>query len=218
MRRAGALLVPIAAAGCVSATPPPAPATPRAPPTYVYTCEASRSDAYGRLLIKVEIPEDGSRRDSQGEWTSARHARGIGFSYRWSDTRIQSVSDRMHIQLNFPASWRGTRRARLELRSATRGSEPWNMAFSGEYMRARDGVWSTTSLGELRAYAAGAPLIALIVTDRGAILAQDRVDAALFDAPVAATEAIRPEIEAMAADYRNRCVRSEVNNQDIVIT
>lgn len=218
MRRAGFIVPALTVAGCVSATPPPALPTTPGPPRYVYTCEASRSDAYGRLAISVDIAEDGSRRDYQGEWISARHPRGVGFSYRWSDTRIQSVSDRMHVLLSFDASWRSAQRVRIELHSASRGSDSSNMALTGEYMRVRDHIWSTASLGDLRAYAAGAPLTAVIVTDRGAILAEDRVDAALFDAPVTATEAIRPEVEALAADYRNRCTRREDRQDNVVVT
>ena len=47
----------------------------------------------------------------------------------------------------------------------------------------------------------------MVIDRRGRVLARHRIDPALLDAAVAAPEALRPEARAMAADYRNRCVR-----------
>jgi hypothetical protein len=194
---------------------PARPATPPAWPDqdygYLYACTAVHRDPHGTLTVTVAIhgPDSGET-GSSGEWTSVQSPGGLTVAYVLQDEGTQvRVTDLTLISLIFEVRWRGNPRA-LILLSKSGYHTGVGLAFRSDFQRAVGGRLATAvPLGELRAYAGGAPLTVMVMNRRAEVLARDRIDPALLDAAVAAAEAVRPEAQAMAADYRNRCERRE---------
>ena len=212
-----ALLLALAAAPTAARgqADPARPGTPPAWPDldqgYMYLCTAVHRDPHGTLTLRVAVHGgDPSETDYYAEWTSVRSPGGLTLSYVLADQGTQvRVTDLTLITLIFEARWRGDPRAMILLSKSGRYNGV-GLAFRGEFERAVGGrLGSSVPLGELRAYAGGAPLTVMVKNRRSEVLARDRIDPALLDAAVAAAEAVRPEAQAMAADYRNRCERRE---------
>ncbi len=173
----------------------------------VSVCIARRSDQYGTVAMGVRINDREDRFDRQVRWASVRSEGGLRLSY-WVGTGLEP-DDLSDIVLGIETPWRGNPRVRIVLsRSGGFGDRPWDVVFGSGYRRYLSGRAEVRiRLAELRAFAAGTPVHVMVVTRRGRILAMDMLQPATIEAAAAAAAAIRPELEAMAADYRNRCVR-----------
>lgn len=219
MRRAALRLaapLPAAAAAMAFAQPAPSPGPPPAWPLedvgYVYACTAAHRGPHGTLTIDVTVSGPGpSDTGYFGQWTSAQSPGGLTLSYYLYEQDMRATDDTF-VSLTFEARWRGNPRVLVLLRKSGHYSGV-GLAFRSDYERAVRGRLSTgVPLGELRAYAGGTPLTVTVMDRRGRVLAQDRLDPALFDAAAAAAAAALPEARAMAADYRNRCERREADD------
>ena len=216
------LALPAATTAARGQADPAQPGTPPAWPDldygYMYLCTAVHRDPHGTLTVSVAVHgPDPSETGYSAKWTSVRSPGGLTLSYVLADEGTQvRVTDLTLIGLIFEARWRGNPRA-LILLSRSGYHNGVGLAFRSDFQCAVGGRLGTSvPLGELRGYAGGAPLTVMVMNRRGEALARDRIDPALLDAGVAAAEAVRPEAQAMAADYRNRCERREAT-VDIMI-
>lgn len=223
MRRPAGLAAILSACMAAMAFAQPAPPPPTPPPAwpnedagYVYACTTVFRDRHGTLTMNVEVSDVGPGGTGYfGQWTSVQGSGGLTLSYHLFDGDMR-VTDDTSISLTFEARWRGNPRAFILLsRSGRYGG--LELAFRNNVARAVRGRLGTiATLGDIRAYAGGAPLTVLAMDRRMRVLARDRIDPALLDAAVAAAGALRAEAHRMAADYRNRCERREAREHIMI--
>ena len=202
-RRVAPGLFATLAAGASAAAQPP-PTVPIDNPVYV--CIATRSDPNGTLIMGIRINNQPRRFDSLMRWTSARSSGGVSLAFLQGHLDLDAYST---ISLSVEGQWRGNPRVRVVLSKSGVGRDrPWDVVFSSGYQRYLSGrAEVTVTLNELRAFAGGAPVTVSVMRRNGAQVAQATLEPDAIDAAIAAVATVRPEIEAMAADYRNRCVQ-----------
>jgi hypothetical protein len=117
----------------------------------------------------------------------------------------------MTVTVRLHRTWRASRFVRVELSRSEADPRSADSVITGPgYGQEFRSASVTARLSRLRAFLAGAPAMTVEVVDAdGRRLAQDRIDAAVFDTAAGEIIAAQPEIEAMAADYRNRCQLTE---------
>jgi hypothetical protein len=169
-----------------------------------YLCVLQRPEAGGTLTVTIEVAPDGGRRFHQFSWASPSPRDAARVSIEWIHVLDLTRADDMTVTLALRRSWRaGLARIELfrtedRLRSRTLTGPTFD-----RYTRYPS---LTVPLGRLREFAAGASsLTVAAVGANGRLLAQHPVDMVPFESVPRAIAAARPQIETMAADFRQRC-------------
>jgi hypothetical protein len=131
-------------------------------------------------------------------------------------------ADRAWVSIYLRAAIPARGEARIEIRRQSGERYAGEFAYAGPYRPLyREGqgniayVDTQARWGELNVWMSGREAItfALVARD-GRVLAEDRLEARTLAGAAEALVAAKPEMDAMVADYRNRCTVPE----DIVVT
>jgi hypothetical protein len=209
------IMVPAGAAMLFLLAAQASPAPPAAPDPEYYLCIVNKSGpGSGGITYWLSVPVDGGPYHHRVTWIVLRQPGGLHLQADWSDrTPLPGgrMADWAWYSANFYLDRRVRGEARIEIRRRDDRHYPSEFTFAGLFQRSAPmpGGSSFGSQGrwaDLRAWLAGAGHVTFALVDRsGAVLAQQRLDAALVDAGAAAIETARAEAEAMGRDYRNRC-------------
>jgi hypothetical protein len=202
-----------ASVAAIAAMAQAAEAAPAPGPTF-YVCRAARDGAFGHIWFEMEVPVDGSARFHRINWSIPPRTEGLGISAQWmGEAPVNGqLDDRADVFVRMTTRRRIRGEARIEIRRDSRRHYPSQFAIAGQYQRPShpdrgfshvetEGMW-----GELRDWMRGLDSLTFALVQRdGTVVAEDRLDAATLASAAAAIAAVRPELEAMAADYRHRC-------------
>ncbi|MDQ4088103.1 MAG: hypothetical protein M3177_08885 [Pseudomonadota bacterium] len=181
-------------------------------PTF-YMCGASRTGPFGHIWYGMDVPVDGSARFHRITWTTPRRAEGLSLSATWMGPEPVGGlwDDRGWVSVTFSTTRRIRDRVRLEVRRRAGAIYPEQFAYAGPFKRMiRDGplsiIHAQGQWDELKVWMSGwEALTFALVRRNGTVMAEDHLDATTLAAVDAAIAAVRPDIEAIAADYRDRC-------------
>lgn len=202
-----------ALAATAQAAPPPAPA-PEPEPTY-YSCSVTRTGTFGAVWYWLDVPVDGSAPYHRVQWQTPDRAEGLELMAR-SDGP-QSVGSGLNEFASFVATFTTSRPvsrdARIEIGRGPGEQDASGFAYAGPYQRLypwldgplhaieTEGRWE-----DLVAWMRGRDFLTFALARRdGSVVAQERLDATTVAAAVGAIADAQREIEAMAAEYRQRC-------------
>ena len=169
-----------------------------------YLCVLQRPEAGGTLTVTLQVALDGRRQFPQFSWASPARRDAVRVSIEWFNAGDLIRADDMTVTLGLRRSWRAGF-ARIEMfrtEDRLRSRTLTGLMFD----RYTQYPALTVPLGRLREFAAGASsLTVAAVGANGRLLAQHPVDMAPFESVPRAIAAARPQIETMAADFRQRC-------------
>lgn len=195
-----AVATSVALAGCA------APGT--ASEERYYRCRVERAAGPGIVTMIVDVEQDGRVLDHDFSWALRSPSDRVQLRVEWTHMGPMTTGDEAIARFTHRRPSRA-RLVRLVL-SPSEGPEPAQVIASPTFGREVRNVSITVPLSRLRDFLAGAPsLTAGIVDGNGRLLGQDRIETADLDVAVREVAAAQPEIEAMAADYRNRCALTE---------
>jgi hypothetical protein len=172
-----------------------------------YRCRLERAAGPGTLQMIVDVAQDGRRQFHVFSWSSPSRRERAQVRVEWIHGLPLTPSDDMTVTVTLRRTWRASRFVRVELsRSETAPRSGDNIITGPGFGQQFRSASVTARLSHLRAFLAGASAMTVVVVDaNGRQLGQDRIAAADFDTAAREITAAQPEIEAMAADYRNRC-------------
>jgi hypothetical protein len=180
------------------------------PDYHYYICQVEAADAAGRTSIQVDLELDGTRRQSLAEWTSPPNQPGARLSIAWLGQNLPSPTDDLRVTISYPRRWHAGRRLRLELFRTADGRSGDGVLSDTTYYRGGTPLAITRWRSELQQFAAGESGFLVGVAEQGrGLLAQDRIELAQLDVAAPTFARARPRLEAMIADYRNACRRTE---------
>lgn len=200
------LAVPAAAAAVPHPPRPPAP-VPVPVPVVVnqdphFSCQIDRRGADGVVSVSRRISPSGAPGPSFAMWVKQFGPDGVSLVSGWE---APAPMDSSFVQLSYQnKDSRRAYRFRVQ-RSVPNGEQ--QLLFESGLLRPPDGALNVfTEWGPLSHMLAGAadPRI-LIVRSDGMIVRSDPIDPEIFGRVVATAAALQPEVDAMVADYRNRC-------------
>jgi hypothetical protein len=211
MRRVALVLFAVLAGG---ATVPP-PAHPAE-----YRCRADWQTPDSRFVAEAALAEDGGFKAWHLTWL--RHPTNysvVGWvtQFDFEGPRLPRPDEDWSLLLSMNGFAPGTQTVRVELLRVGAGG-PDIVALPAIRTRANAWIMTNWRRNAVRAAFAGAPELIVRVTDRrGRTRLSHHVPSAVLDGPAEAVAARRAEIEAMVADYRNRCIFVPAGS-DIVVT
>lgn len=180
--------------------PPPLPAE--------YRCEGDWQTPGSRLLARATLSADGHLESYHLTWlrysTDYRVA-GWVTQFDFEGARLPAPGDDWSLLLTLNGFAPGTRIVRVDL--LRRGEDGVDtVALSSPRTRATAWIMTNWRRNAVRAALTGAPELIVRVTDRhGQTRLSHRLPSAVLDGPTEASAARHAQIEAMVADYRNRC-------------
>jgi hypothetical protein len=168
-----------------------------------YRCFVERAAGPGTLQMIVDVERDGRRQDHYFSWALRPPRRGVRLRIEWANVAPMTTSDALIATFTFrrPARARYVRLALMQADPA-RSRTITGPTYGPDQRSASLSV----DLGHIRDFLGDASVLKVGAIDRrGRLVAEDRVEAAVFETAAREIAAALPEIEAMAADYRNRC-------------
>lgn len=203
-------------AGCATLSPSFSPLEHPAE----YHCHGDWQTPDSRLVLDAMLAEDGRHRTYQLTWLrhSTDYTRvGWGAHFNFEGPRLPAPEDDWSLRLILDGFAPGTRTVHVELlRGGVSGTDVAALAVAR--VRASPMISTFWRRDAVRVALAGAPELVVRVIDRhGRTCLSHRLPASVLDGPAEAMAARRGEIEAMIADYRNRCEFRD-GSQDIVVT
>jgi hypothetical protein len=180
--------------------PVPEPVTLNQDPHFL--CQVERNSPDGAVSAARQISEAGIPGPPLGMWTKQLTPDGISLTSGWE---LPAPAGYSFVQLSWQnTDSRRTYRFRVQ-RDLPNGEN--QLLFETRLTRAPDGMLvAFTDWAPLAAMLAGAadPRI-LIVRSDGRIVRSDPIDPEMFGRVAATAAGLQPELEALVADYRNRC-------------
>ena len=181
-----------------------------------FNCSARRQSDFGEIWYTINVPVDGSEAFHRIAWDSPRRAEGVSLTVQWHGSAPPPgrFGDEAWAIIRFAVGRRVRGDVRIELRRTPGPHYPREFAYAGRFLPAlrrhrnpsRDEAETQARWEEINAWMRGRERLAVALVRRnGDVVAEDRLDAATLALSESAIATIRPEIEAMAADYRNRC-------------
>lgn len=214
MRRAASGLLALLA-GCATVSSPVLPDRPAE-----YQCQADWQTPDSRFVATAFLSEDGGLKSYHLTWL--RHStdyRVVGWvtQFDFEGARLPAPGDDWSLMLSMNGFAPGARTVRVDLlRGGAGGADA--VVLSAPRTRARTWIVTNWRRNAIRATLSGAPVLIVRVIDRrGRIRLSHRLPAAVLDGPAEAVAVRRAEIEAMVADYRDRCQFIPAGS-DIVVT
>jgi hypothetical protein len=185
---------------------PPLPPEPpeRIRPPY-YSCVVEREVPNGTVQAFRLIERSGRpyNTDTLHTWVSNLSPDGIQFHATWSD---EPPAETGWIAILYPMT-DAEDVYRMQVRREAPGDDTEDLQWESGLRHAREGSLQVhASWGPFLGLLAGArdPRIVVLGAD-GTVLRNDPVDLAGFGRAVALGDSLEPELDAMVADYRNRC-------------
>jgi hypothetical protein len=188
--------------------PPPVPLLPDGRPAEFYSCAFREPVAGGELRVGAELALDGRMRGYYAEWLKSERDPYMRIRIDWEGPTFAATAagPRIEFQVDAERDFAG----RAELRRAGNDNAPPLFAGATNF-----GLMKYVVLPWRRIDAAARGSGGILVVTRrldGRFLSRTRFDAATFDAAATALAANRARLEAMVADYRNRCDPAVVEN------
>ena len=209
------LIATALACAVIATTTPAAPsAAPDHEPSY-YICTVARTGPFGHIYYSMNVPIDGSAPFLTVNWENPRRAEGLRLSVQWYGPPLVDgrFDDSAGFSVQFVTSRPTTRDMRIEIRRARGDRDVPELAYAGPYRRPHPMVNTRFHViemqerwEELDAWMRGRDFLTFALVRRnGAVVAEDRLDAATVAAAADAIADVRREAETMASDYRRRC-------------
>jgi hypothetical protein len=184
--------------------PPPEPPEPIRPP--YYSCMVQREVPNGtvqafKLIERSGRPYGGG--DRLHTWVSDLSPGGVQLHATWSE---EPPAETGSIDILYPMA--DTQDVyRIQVRRDSPVYDLDDLQLESGLRHARDGsLHVSASWGPFLGLLAGAPDPRIVVLGAdGNVLRSDPVDLAGFARAVALGDSLEPELDAMVADYRNRC-------------
>lgn len=207
MRKAALAVTAIGlAAPAAGATPPPAP-------HHSYYCHVEQREGAATLSVTRDVALDGIAAPYEAEWATPAQPEGpregVGIRvYAWTAPSLGPPPDNMPVDLR--TRTQATIVARggysLELRREGNEGAP-DLVIPRAFMTGWPGeTMAFAGWGQLRALARDTGSIQVTLRNsRQTVVARERLDPALFEGLVRALAPARRTIDAMVADFRNRC-------------
>jgi hypothetical protein len=197
-------------AGC--ATVPPSVVPTEHPAEYQCHLDINRPD--NRFVADVVLAEDGALKTYHLIWLQI--GQGWVMQFDFEGGRLPQASDDWSLLLTMSSFAPGYRTVRVDLLRGGNGDD--SLALAGPRLDTHSWIMTRWGLNAVRTAIADAPVLIWRVTDRRRqVRLAPRIPVSALDGPRLAAAAHRAEIEAMVADYRNRCSFVPAG-QDIVIT
>ena len=190
-------------------------AEPDSGPTF-YICQIDRSGEFGKIFYTMEVPVAVSEAFHRIQWHIPSHREeGLRLYVNWDGAPPAngSLDDRSTVFVSFRTTRPIRDKVRIEIRRMPGERYPSEFAYAGPFQKAyrlpnsklyhvdTEGRW-----GELNAWMAGREALTFALVKRdGTVIAEDRLEAQTLKAAARAIAVVRPEVGAMAADYRRRC-------------
>lgn len=213
-------LLAMALGGCAaqSATgmrePPEGPASG-------YACLYRHDGPLGSVRIVMSLDLEGKFAGASTDW--GRQLEGMRLTIGWGSELWNRPQDENVVDVYLPGAPKGGGAdSGLLLRFAREGADEgpapatsrWAGIENGEYV-------GGSTIGALKAAGAGGPVAVTAVAAGGAkgparVLARAAFDPAVLDDPRAMIAEARPALEAMQADFRNRC--AVTHDSEIIVT
>jgi len=173
---------------------------------YGYDCATDAQGPFGQISAMRNIADGGSGYGYHMQWRTPWRDRGVRLEIRWTRRDVAPPQDMDIVQIYVPTGRRGSHVRRMELRRDAATSATRELAFSTQFERESGDAFASARWSELRALMQGLEALHVRVIERSrGVVARDRIEAAWLAWPEAAVAAVRGPIEAMVADYRNRC-------------
>jgi hypothetical protein len=182
--------------------PPPPPPEPIRPP--YYSCSVEHVEPIGAIRANEFVHPNGVRDGPVFSWEVQRAPDGIRTDAIWG---IEGPDEYSSVEVAYTGGARD-QVYRIQLRLWP-GDEGQELQLQSGLMRPRpeDGLlYIFTRWSALRAMLATATEPRFVVLSaEGNVVRSDPVDPAAFEQAIALAAGLRPALEAMVADYRNRC-------------
>jgi hypothetical protein len=182
---------------------PPPPPEPIRPP--YYSCRVERDAPNGTVQAYRLIERSGRpyNDDTLHTWVSNLSVDGIQLHATWAD---EPPAETGWIDILYPMT--DTEDVyRIQVRRVAPGNDSEDLQWESALRHAREGSLQVSAeWGPFLGLLAGAPDPRIVVLGAdGTVLRSDSVDLAGFARAVAIGDGLEPELNAMVADYRNRC-------------
>jgi hypothetical protein len=207
MRCLPALLLLVLAATPVAARNAPPPPQPPEPVTSLppgFNCYVSRETPLGTITTQQAVSPAGVQDVRLDSWATLLVPDGVAISASWE----HPSPDRYNLVQISQSGLDPGRSYRIQVqRDVPAGADVALLLESPLARPDRDGfLYIFTSWELVTAMLTGAsdPRI-LVIRDDGNIVRSDRIDPESFGQALAAASALQPALDAMIADYRNRC-------------
>lgn len=204
MHRLSALLLlacPVAALAQNVPEPPPPPEPVRELPPR-FSCAVNRESPLGTLGAQQSVSPSGVADDPIYSWTAFLSPRGIAITTAWIGAH---PADHSFVQLSYNEPEPDMAYRFRVQRDVPNGQS--RLLFQSEFTRPEGGVLNVfTDWGPLTGILSRAADPRILLLDaNGAAIRSEQVDPEDFDRAVAAAVRLQPELDALVADYRNRC-------------
>lgn len=199
------MMHPLLAAVLLAAQPPPEPPPPPEPiqPPY-FSCSVARAEPIGTIEATEFVRPNGARDGPVFSWEVQRAPDGIRTNAVWG---IEGPDEYSSVEIAYTGGDRD-QVYRIQLRLWP-GEDSQELQLQSNLMRPRaedDLLYIFTRWSALRAMLATASEPRFVVLSaEGNVVRSDPVDPAAFEQAVAFAAGLRPALEALVADYRNRC-------------
>ncbi|HEV7660709.1 MAG TPA: hypothetical protein VGO55_12795 [Allosphingosinicella sp.] len=181
---------------------PPPPPEPIRPP--YFSCGVERADPIGTIRANEFVFPDGVRDQPVFSWEVQRAPDGIRTIAVWG---IEGPHGFSSVHIDYTGGARD-QVYRIQLRLWP-GDDTQVMQLQTGLMRPRPGdgmIYTSTGWDSLRALLTNASDPRFVVLSaEGNVVRSDPIDPSAFERAVTLAAALRPEVEAMVADYRDRC-------------
>lgn len=209
MRIAGITGMALALGACATQRvpgPPPASAIG-------YSCTVVREGPQGRLRLVRGLDAAGIPDSAMIEWRWTQG--GLTMGVAWGEEIEGRPKDENLVTLELETGPQPGSGMRLEVwRDGPRPAAP---GVTGDWRQVGSArVHAIVRLDALRGIAGQGMLVVAAVDREGKVRARQSVDVALLAAPRAMLDAALPELDAMRADFRNRC--EPVSDEEIIVT
>jgi hypothetical protein len=209
---------PLAAALTIASVFQPAAAADQdqqAPTQYI--CQVTKQGPYGQVWYELDVPAEGGAAFHRLNWEIKPRGEGISVGAQW--VGWHGASDSNHLDGNTPVNiyfyifHQPKDKVRIEIRRSDKTRYPGEMSYAGLFARpyrlAETPLYyvetSTRWDDIINQMNDRDALIFALVQPDGTVVAQDRLTAATIAGAVSELAALRPEAEAMAADFRHSC-------------
>jgi hypothetical protein len=174
-----------------------------------YACKIERTNPLGKLKVEWRMTPSGEGTPTYAYWTTENGASAtLSMSWMFRGTAGPPPDDAFVSVTH----WYTRGRRRVELRRDA-ASQP----LVGAYDRRRWQVSINRSLAEMRIFAGDAQVLDVRAVDRnGRVLGTGQVNPATLRAAAALSADIQQEIDAVLADFRNRCELHDPANEVVV--
>lgn len=180
--------------------PPPPPPEPVRPP--YYSCRAERTEPIGTIAANEFVFPNGVRDGAVFSWEWQGAPDGIRLNAVWGP---EGPQDNSFVQMDYSGALRDDV-YRIQVRRYPEQDNGVLLLQSGLIHPEGGLLHIFTEWGPLAATVTGAPEPRLTVLDaEGNAVRSDPIDPAAFGRVAGIATGLRPQLEALVADYRNRC-------------